>query len=288
MLKLQGRRLRAADVEQIRGLIASHPGWHRQRISQELAEQWQWRNARGQLKDMAARTLLLKLQARGLVNLPPRRRPPVPRRRAQRPAPSSAPPQPVQVSLTDLAPLSVEEVSREPAGRRLLDRALREFHYLGHGGTVGENLQYCLKDRADRPLAWAVFGAPAWKCQDRDRFIGWRVEQSERHLALIANNTRLLIVPWLQAPGLGSWFLSRISRQIQADWQRKYGHSVALLETFVQASRFRGTVYQAANWRRVGWTKGRTRQDRERTIQAPVKAVYVYPLQAHFREVLCA
>ncbi|MDI9381820.1 MAG: hypothetical protein QM845_13250, partial [Verrucomicrobiota bacterium] len=40
-------------------------------LSQYLCEVWNWRNAAGRLKDMAARTLLLKLQARGLIGLPP-------------------------------------------------------------------------------------------------------------------------------------------------------------------------------------------------------------------------
>jgi len=133
-------------------------------------------------------------------------------------------------------------------------------------------------------------GSGLWiyaKRLDRGTF-GWPQAQREGHLALLANNTRLLILPWLRAPGLASWFLSRIARRIQEDWQCKYGHSVALLETFVEGSRFRATAYQGANWRQVGWTQGRTRQDRHRRIQVPVKAIYVYALQANFREVLCA
>ncbi len=287
-LKLQGRVWTAADLEQIRGLITSHPHWHRRRISEELAQQWNWRNAAGQLKDMAARTLLLKLQDRGLVSLPPRRRLAGKRMRSGRSTELLWDQEPVQGALEDLQPLSVEEVSRESAGRKLLDSALREFHYLGHSGTVGENLQYCLKDRLDRPLALVLFGAPAWKCQDRDTFIGWNIEQREGKLGLIANNTRFLILPWVRVAGLASWLLSRISRRIQEDWQGKYGHPLVLLETFVEQGRFRGTVYQAANWRRVGLTKGRTRQDRQHQTQAPVKEIYLYPLQSNFREILCA
>lgn len=288
MLKLQGRLLTPDDLEEVRGLIASHPEWHRCRISEVLARRWNWRNAAGQLKDMAARTLLLKLQERGLITLPPRRRPAANRMRSASRAGVAWDQEPVDGALQELQPLSLEEVSRQPEGRRLLESALREFHYLGHGGTVGENLQYCLRDRLGRPLAFALFGAPAWKCQDRDNFIGWTIEQRERNLGLIANNTRFLILPWIKAPALASWFLSRISRRVQEDWRRKYGHSVALLETFVEQGRFRGTAYRAATWLKVGLTKGRSRQDRQRRIQAPVKGVYLYPLQSNFREVLRA
>ena len=38
----------------------------------------------------------------------------------------------------------------------------------------------------------------------------------------------------------------------------------------------------------VGKTTGRTRQDQSRTIQAPVKEVYLYPLGRRFRERLAA
>ncbi len=52
----------------------------RRRLSVELAQRWQWYAVSGQLNDMAARTLLLKLHERGLITLPERRRAPVTRR----------------------------------------------------------------------------------------------------------------------------------------------------------------------------------------------------------------
>ena len=59
-----------------------------------------------------------------------------------------------------------------------------------------------------------------------------------------------------------------------------------LLETFVERQRFRGTCYRAANWICVGQTQGRTRQDRDRDISAPVKDIYLYPLTPRAREEL--
>jgi hypothetical protein len=135
-------------------------------------------------------------------------------------------------------------------------------------------------------LACAVFGAAAWKCQDRDRFIGWSAEQRQKNLGLIANNSRFLILPWVKVPHLGSWILGQVAGRIARDWQAKYGHPVVLLETFVERERFRGTVYRAANWQAVGVTAGRTRQDRHTCIQVAVKDIYVHPLCRRFREVL--
>ena len=81
---LQGRQIGAAELEQIRQFLAEHPHWSRWRLSRELATLWDWRNGVGQLKDMAARTLLLKLEQRGWINLPARRRTPSNRMRHKR------------------------------------------------------------------------------------------------------------------------------------------------------------------------------------------------------------
>src|SRR5437773_2824324 len=66
----QGRRLNGSQIVWLRDWIALHPQWSRKRLSRELCQQWDWRNARGRLKDFAARSFLEKLQARGLVVLP--------------------------------------------------------------------------------------------------------------------------------------------------------------------------------------------------------------------------
>jgi hypothetical protein len=285
-LTIQGRPLSPQGLEELRQWVGDHPQWSRWRLSRELATRWQWRNGAGQLKDMAARTLLVKLEQRGLIELPARRQVPTNRMRcAARPA-IMEPAEPIVCALADLQPLSVEEVSGQPAERAWIRAALGQFHYLGFGGAVGQNVQYLVRDARQRPVACAVFGAAAWKCQDRDRFIGWSAEQRQRNLGLIANNSRFLILPWVKALHLGSWILGQVARRIARDWRAKYGHPVVLLETFVERERFRGTVYRAANWQPAGTTTGRTRQDRHTCIQVAVKDIYVLPLCRGFREVL--
>ena len=285
-LTIQGRCLSPAQLQELRQWVGEHPHWSRWRLSRELATRWDWRNAAGQLKDMAARTLLVKLAQRGLIELPARRQVPTNRMRCgARPA-MVEPTDSLVGTLADGHPLSVEEVSGQGAERAWIRGALAQFHYLGFGGAVGQNLQYLVRDGQHRPLACAVFGAAAWKCQDREGFIGWSAQQRQRNLALIANNSRFLILPWVKVPHLGSWVLGQFAGRIARDWQAKYGHPVVLLETFVERERFRGTVYRAANWQRVGATTGRTRQDRHTCIQVPVKDLYLYPLCRRFREAL--
>lgn len=288
ILIVQGRRLDGSELEQLRHWVSVHPGWSRRRLSVELASRWDWHNGAGQLKDMAARTLLLKLHQRGLLELPPRRQAPTNRMRCGAPELPLAeePPEAIDCALEDLGLLEVQEVSGQATERAWVKRVLGRFHYLGFNGSVGENLQYVVEDQQGRRLACLVLGAAAWKCQDRDRFIGWSAQQRQRNLPLVVNNTRFLILPSVRVQRLGSWILGQIQRRLAKDWEAKYGHPVVLVETFVEQPRFRGTVYRAANWQRVGRTTGRTRQDRHTRIQVGAKDIYVYPLHRGFREVL--
>ena len=288
VLVIQGRPLSGVGIELIRGLLDEHPEWCRSRLSVELCERWAWRNAQGRLKDMAARTLLLKLERAGHIRLPPRRGQ-SPNGRRNRVVPLELPaPAPIRGTLRDLRPLTVNVVAPGSEDLRLFNGLLAHGHYLGHRNTVGENLRYLVRDREGRPVACALFGSAAWKCADRDAFLGWERPARERNLQRLTNNTRFLIPAWIEVPHLASHVLGLIARRIRADWQTKYGHPVHALETFVDRDRFKGTCYRAANWMRLGVTRGRTRNDREHCIRAAVKDVYLYPLVADFRRELCA
>ena len=73
-------------------------------------------------------------------------------------------------------------------------------------------------------------------------------------------------------------------RRIDVDFEEQYGYRPWLIESFVESERFAGTSYQAANWIEIGQTKGRGRQEREHNHAKSVKAIYMYPLQADFRQ----
>ena len=285
---VQGRELSAEDISQLQVLMAEHPGWGRTRLSEELCRRWDWCNAQGRPKDMAARTLLLKLERSGHIMLPPRQRPSSNEFRNRIVPVVAFATEAIHSVLRDLRPLSVSVVAPASADMHLFNGLLAGYHYLGHRNTVGENLRYLIRDRVGRPVACALFGSAAWKCADRDAYVGWDRLTRERNLQRLTNNTRFLILPWVVVPHLASHVLGLIVRRIRADWQTKYGHPVHALETFVDRGRFRGTCYQAANWLRLGATRGRTRNDREHRILAAVKDVYLYPLVADFRQRLCA
>jgi hypothetical protein len=288
VMVIQGRQLHAEDIGLIRSLLAEHGDWCRTRISEELCRRWDWRNGQGRFKDMAARTLLLKLERAGLIQLPQRRCPSSNGLRNRNPPLVAHATESIRCALRDLRPLAVSIVAPGSEDLRLFNCLLSRYHYLGHRNTVGENIRYLVCERTGRPVGCALFGSAAWKCAARDAWIGWDRGRREANLGLLTNNTRFLVLPWVSVPHLASHLLAMLARRVRADWQAKYGHPVHALETFVDRDRFRGTCYRAANWLRLGATQGRTRNDRERSIRTSVKDVYLYPLVSNFRRQLCA
>ena len=282
---IQGRTVTFDDIQLIQRLIRENPSWHRKRLSIELCQLWNWHTSNGQLKDMACRSLLLKLEKLSHIILPPRLRSAnnSVRNRAIQPVLHQT--SPITAELQALTPIRITPV-QDAEQVELFKTFLSLYHYLGYSGTVGENMKYVVFDCADNPLACLLFGSAAWKTAPRDTFIGWNTKSRKHNLHLITNNMRFLILPWVHVPHLASHILGRIAKRINPDWQNKYGHPIYLLETFVECERFRGTCYKAANWRYVGQTKGRTRNDRYNSIHKAIKDIYLYPLTKNFRELL--
>ena len=274
---VQGRRLGPAELSWLAQWIAAHRQWSRKRLARELCEHWCWRDQRGRLKDFAARSLLLKLEAQGCFGLPPLQ---VRKRRAPRAVPKLAdwqPPALWEASLAQIRPVKLAPVGAGTPTARRWAFYLDQYHYLGLR-VVGQNLGYLAVDAHGRDVAAVLFGAPAWRCAPRDQFLGWDDGHRRQELHRLANNTRFLILPWVRVPHLASHVLGGVARRLSGDWQAKYGHGLDWLETFVEPERFAGSCYRAANWRWVGQTRGRSRQDRDHTQRVPVKDIYLYRL----------
>lgn len=280
---IQNRLITDEDIAFIRELIEQHPFWSRYRLSWELAQRWNWRNAKGQLKDIACRSLLRKLDERGLIQLPAPRMLSPNRFRHMPIEPVEHETTPITGALAELQPLQLLDLSSK-ALKALFAWLLARYHYLSFTQPVGENMPYLVADRWGRPLACLLFGSAAWSCAPRDRYIGWSAEQRQRKLHLVTNNHRFLILPWVQVPCLASHILAMIASRLSRDWQIRYGHPILLMETFVDR-RFQGTCYKAANWRLLGQTTGRTRNGCSQPI-VPVKDIYVYALHKQAQRML--
>jgi Domain of unknown function (DUF4338) len=280
--KYRGRIFNPADIESIRRLIAANPESSRWALSRKLCEEWDWKQTNGALRDMVCRGLLLMLERGGEIELPPvRRRPPG---RLAKPKAMVADERPVCGCLSELGPLTIEQVRRTPE-EGLFNSLMDQYHYLGYEQPVGEHLKYLVsaKGQAIACLAWS--SSPR-HLGCRDRFIGWGMEARRRNIHLLAYNTRFLILPWVRVPHLASHLLGRMARQIAGDWQRLYAHPVYLLETFIDPERFRGTCYRAANWVTLGRTTGRGKNDLTHQANRSIKEVLALPVNPRFRELL--
>ena len=74
MVVYRGRNVTGEQIAFIRRLIADRPELSRWKLSRELCEAWQWKQANGALRDMVCRGLLLLLHRTGEIELPPVRR----------------------------------------------------------------------------------------------------------------------------------------------------------------------------------------------------------------------
>src|ERR1700689_4392585 len=271
----------------IRQFIADHPQLSRWKLSRQLCEAWQWKQANGALRDMVCRGLLLALDRAGEIQLPPVRRA-VRNRLAERERPEFVIPdnRPVCGPLGSITPLEFVQV-RRTADEPLFNSLLEQYHYLGYEQPVGEHLKYLVKagGQAIACLAWS--SAPR-HLKLRDRYIGWNDESRERNVHLLAYNTRFLILPWARVDHLASHILGYMAKRVPQDWQRLYAHPIYWLETFVDTSRFRGTCYRAANWQIIGTTAGRGHRAPTIERTRPAKQMLGLPLDRKFRELLGA
>jgi hypothetical protein len=285
-LIIRRRLIEPADVEWIRQLIVTEGALGRSHLSNRRCAIWDWRQANGHYRQIACRDLLRRLEAKGRIELP------APLRAARRPGyrhhtrlPELWDPLAVAGPLAEFLAQVRRHLVQDAAQAKTYAGLIGAYHYLGCQQATGAQLKY-LVCWAERPLACLSFGPAAWRLASRDHSIGWSAQARQQRLDWVVNNDRFLILPGVQIAHLASHVLAATLRRLRADWQRVYGHDLALAETFIQEDRFRGTCYAAANWACIGQTRGRGRNDWACARAEPIQTVWVYPLRADFRAVL--
>lgn len=280
-----GREFAPVEIETVRELIVENPEANRARLSRLVCERLGWLRPDGRLKEMSCRVAMLRMQDDALIELPaPLKRngngKPY-RRRTPEAEPELFPIIAPAGAFPDLQMQPVASRSHSHLWNEYIDR----YHYLGYQPLPGAQLRY-FACAGGSVLALLGFGAAAWKTAPRDRFIGWNTEQRERHLHLVVNNARFLILPWIRSRNLASRLLAMATRRLPDDWHERYGYRPVLAETFVETPRFHGTCYKAANWIPLGETQGRGKLDVDHSAPLPKKSVWVLPLTHDFRRTL--
>lgn len=283
-LRYCGRDFSDDDLARIQHLATTLPT--RRAIADALCDELSWYRPDGQRKDMSARVALLRMEADGLLCLPPPKNGNGNGRIPRYELPDGQ--LELFVSSTPERLSSVElVVVNDQASRARWRRLVACHHYLGYTNLAGAQLRY-LVHWGTEVIGALGFAASAWSCAPRDDHIGWDRPTREARLHLVVGNARFLIVPEVRVKNLASFVLGSAARRLPVDWERAYGYAPVLLETFVERGRFVGTSYKAANWIYVGMTKGRGKLDSENRHALPVKDVYLYPLRRDYRRILTA
>lgn len=284
VLRYRGRDITGGDVAFIERLIADNPSLSRYALSKKLCKAWDWCQPNGSLRDMVARSLMLELHRAGHIELPP------PRFKPRNPLAERAKPErvlhlewkPIKARVGEIRPLEFRQV-RRTAEEPLFNSLIETHHYLGYTQPVGEHLKYMIYARGT-PVACMAWSSAPRHIGPRDRFIGWRQAERRKNIHLISYNSRFLILPWVNVPHLASHILAQVARRISRDWEALYRHPIVYLETFVDTERFRGTCYRAANWRYLGKTTGRGKDDQTKKANRSLKDILGYPLSRRFRK----
>lgn len=281
-----GRDFTSSEMDAIRRLIADKPEANRLGLSRMVSKKLRWLKPAGGLKEMSCRVAMLRMHRDGLIQLPPPTKRNGNGKRYSRRTPQAEPELfPFVTPAGEIDDLCLELVIGRTASH-LWNEYIDRYHYLGYQPLRGDQLRYFAR-ADDQTLALLGFGAAVWKTAPRDDFIGWTIEQRRHRLHMVCNNSRFLVLPWVQSRNLASRVLSMATRRLANDWEIRYGYRPVLVETFVERRRFRGTCYKAANWLHLGETTGRGRLDAGGESGLPIKSILVYPLARNFRQDLC-
>jgi hypothetical protein len=278
---LCGRSFSSQEIREIQETVRvfTRLSWHE--LLQTICEHLEWMTPAGRYKVDSCAKALRSLEAQGLVKLPAKRGSPRGREKVLVSA-QTDPGEELVGTVRDFAPIEVQPVV-DKERMRLWNEYVERYHVLGYKRPFGAHQRYFIQERRGRLVGCLLFASSAWALSVRDGWIGWTEQDRAQRLNWVVANTRFLIFPWVRIRNLASKSLSLVAGRVRQDWQRRYGYGPVLLETFVDAERYRGTCYQAANWIHLGTTAGRGRMDRFMRYLSTPKMIYVYPLVPDFR-----
>jgi hypothetical protein len=273
-----GRDFTPVEIDWINEQVEKYPDLNRVQLSQLFCSHVDWTMPGGGLKQMSCRVALLRLERSGLIRLPAQQKK-VSRITKVHYSQKGEPQQPIHIEAGKIE-LCLTPVKRKTAP--LFNELIQRYHYLGYSRMCGAQMRFFVH-AGTQLVALLSFSAAAWRVAGRDDHIGWSDEQRKAHLHRVVNNSRFLILPWVEGKNLASRILAHAARKLPDYWQHSYGYKPYLLETFVEKQRFAGTCYKAANWICVGDTLGRGKRDRYYKFDKPIKSIWLYPLDRRYK-----
>ncbi|MEW6125886.1 MAG: Druantia anti-phage system protein DruA [Acidobacteriota bacterium] len=280
-LFLRGRHFSARDLKVINRCVQKYFDKGRTYISKVICEKLNWKQPNGWLKDRACRDVLLQLNEKGVIELPPARTRLKKRcvlqqeKRVWHNIDVASP-------IIDYPDKIDLELAKGNKAEKIWNEMVKEYHYLGHKVLVGRCMKYLVKT-GETILGAVSFSSPAWQLEPRDAIL----QKLEVPLGdirdLVINNSRFLILPNVNVPNLASTVLSVSTQKIVNDWKDYYSITPLIVETFVQPSLYNGTCYKAANWLQIGMTKGYAKAGTSYHNSQEPKKIFIYGLSKKVR-----
>jgi hypothetical protein len=285
-----GKEILSENIDMIRDIIAENQQISRRQLSRQICEHLNWRSPNGKLKDMSCRVALLRLNRKGIINLPQAYEQPC-LNTGKNDNNKFIPYIPeIECELSELGEIKIVRIrSRYSKMYNVWKEMMNHHHYLGSGPLCGHQMKYLIESDLYGYLGGFAFSSAAWRLKARDHWIGWDDTRRVANLNKVVCNSRFLIVPHVRVKNLASHMLAMCVKQLTEDWYEQYRIKPVLLETFVDSEHlgFKGSSYRASNWIYVGSTKGRGRQDRSNEFGVSQKDIYLYPLDKGYRKELC-
>lgn len=289
-IKISGRWVDQQVLERLSRRSQGPATASRRELVAEFCQAVGWRDHHGRLCLSSAQVALRRLEKRGLVQLPPmpaRNKGPIVRGLSDDGEPLPELPQ-LPGGGGKLAGLSLRliEGEKDPA-HRIWNRLIVREHPQGRRPLVGSQVRYLIQCPAGIVGAFG-FGPPAYHLECRDQWIGWSLRARQQNRGKVIGLSRFLIRSGLRVPNLASQCYSLGLGRVGRDWHSRYGITPVLVETYVDRVHYQGRSLAAANWRRLGQSKGRGRDDRKRQCLQSPKDVWVYELHPKARAQLQA
>lgn len=269
-------------LARVHALMREAPPAHRTALADRVCAAFGFVDASGRFQQSGCLKALRALERAGQLVLPPARTAPG-RRRVRQLGHAVAPPRAVPTAVCELVDLELVRVEDE-GQRAIWNELMAREHPRGSGPLVGCQLRYLIGS-AHGWLGGLGFAAAALQLAPRDEWIGWDAALRGAQLHRVVGLNRFLLRPSVHCRHLASHVLGAALRRLGTDFQARYGYRPWLVETFVERPQT-GVSLRAANWRYLGESCGRGRQDRGHAAGETIKAVYVYELKRDWRRPL--
>jgi hypothetical protein len=283
-----GRDISTAEVQEICETVKMFPRLDRRELACTICEQLEWFTASGSPKSQACLNLLAKLEGQGILQLPAlredKRKCALAQGKPVRISDRTKPGEPLRVALSACKPVAVEPVT-EKGAIGLWNEYVERYHPLKYKKPFGHRLRYFIKVEGG-VLGCLLLSGAAKSIGIRDEWIGWNDQVRLKNLGWVLNNSRFLLLPWVEVPHLASHVLGKLSKRVAEDYEARWGFRPFLLETFVDPASYRGTCYRAAGWKELGRTTGEGLKRVGKNYTTTPKLLFVKPLSKDFRHKL--